>query len=96
MEQVVTPEWLATVIGIVAPFFVKIVKAKFASRRARYLFAVVFSFTLGAVGAWASGVPASDIVRFAGWTAGISQVVYSFVKGLIAVEQPAPPDQPTE
>ncbi|HPU86688.1 MAG TPA: hypothetical protein PLE60_15275 [Candidatus Latescibacteria bacterium] len=95
MEQVVTPEWLATVIGIVAPFFVKIVKAKFASRRARYLFAVVFSFTLGAVGAWASGVPASDIVRFAGWTAGISQVVYSFVKGLIAVEQPAPP-APTE
>ena len=95
MEQVVTPEWLATVIGIVAPFFVKIVKAKFASRRARYLFAVVFSFTLGAVGAWASGVPASDIVRFAGWTAGISQVVYSYVKGLIAVEQPAPP-APTE
>ena len=88
METVVTPEWLATAIGIIAPIFVKVVKAKFQSRRARYLFAVAFSFALGAVGAWASGVPASDIVRFAAWTAGISQVVYSFVKGLIAVEQP--------
>jgi len=88
METVITPEWLATVIGIIAPFFIKVIKARFQSRRARYAFAVLFSFVLGAVGAWASGVPASDIIRFAAWTAGISQVAYSFVKGLISVDNP--------
>ena len=79
-DMVTLPAIVTVVLSFVIPPFVTIMTAKIQSRVGTLAVAVVFSAVAGAVAAYVSGVPISDIPKFAAATVGMAQLVYQAVR----------------
>jgi len=71
------PDWFMTLMGVIAPWVVQIIKRHVPKRTPRFVVAVVLCALWGVIGAALSGKLSGDLPTWLTWTFVFAQLSYN-------------------